>query len=74
MGILDLATHSAVMPATGASALIAAWLTWRIWRRLFRVVIMCLAVGLVVYLAFPDVAQRFPGELHTPTTSNTGVQ
>lgn len=74
MSIPDLTTHAVGMSATGAGALAAAWFTWRLWQRVIRTVITCLVVGLVVYLAFPDLAHRLSGDGPAPVTTNTGVQ
>jgi hypothetical protein len=71
MTIPDLTAHAAGMSATGGGALIAAWLTWRIWRRVFRTLITCVIVAVVVYVAFPDVAQRLVHHLPQPTGVST---
>jgi hypothetical protein len=73
MTIPDLTTHAAGMSATGAGALAAAWFTWRLWQRIIRTVITCLVVGVVVYLAFPDLAHHFMGDDPAPAVT-TGVQ
>jgi hypothetical protein len=69
MGIAYLAAHFAGMSATGAGALVAAWIVWRIWRRLLRTVITCMVVALVVYFACPGVAHRLVGDQPAPTTT-----
>ncbi|CAN5669287.1 hypothetical protein BH09ACT8_BH09ACT8_60170 [soil metagenome] len=63
MSIPDLTTHAAGLSATGGGALLAAWLAWRWWRRVLRTIITCVAVAVVVYVAFPDVAQRLVQQL-----------
>jgi hypothetical protein len=71
MGMLFLTSHFAGLSAAGGGALIAAWLVWRLWRRLLRVVITCLVVALVVYFAFPGVAHQLIGDMHSPASTNT---
>ena len=72
MTIPDLTTHAAGLSATGGGALLAAWLTWRLWRRILRTVITCVVVAVVVYLAFPNVAQRLVEHLPQLTGVSTG--
>jgi hypothetical protein len=74
MGLLYLTTHLAGVSAAGGGALIAAWLVWRLWRRLLRAVITCLVVALVVYFAFPGVAHRLLGDMPVPAPTNTTNQ
>jgi 4-amino-4-deoxy-L-arabinose transferase-like glycosyltransferase len=67
--ISDLTAHFAHAPASATAAVLAAWLAWRLWRRLFRAVIACAIVGVVVYLAFPQVMPHLVQEVRGTTTS-----
>lgn len=71
MGIADLTTHLTGAPATGIGVLVAAWCAWRLWRRLFRVVIAGVVVGVVMYLAFPGALEHL-GREGVPATSESG--
>jgi hypothetical protein len=64
MDIHGLVAHLGDASLPGAGALIAAWLTWRLWRRLFRAALVCLVVGVGLYLAFPSEARQLLHDVH----------
>jgi hypothetical protein len=67
--ISDLTAHFAHAPASATAAVVAAWFVWRLWRRLFRAAIACAIVGVVVYLAFPEVMPQLVQDVRGITTS-----
>ena len=73
MDIHDLLAHFGGASLPGAGALIAAWLTWRLWRRLFRAALACLVVGVGLYLAFPSEARELLHDVHGVPASSSGV-
>ncbi|MET0456584.1 MAG: hypothetical protein ABW137_32515 [Mycobacterium sp.] len=72
MDVQDLVDQFAQASVPGLGALIAAWLTWRLWRRLLRAAIACVVVGVVLYVAFPGVTRQLMRDGHGFPTFSTG--
>jgi hypothetical protein len=72
MDVQYLVNHFGNASLPGLGALIAAWLTWRLWRRLFRAALACIVVGMVLYVAFPGVAHELIHDEHGVPVSSTG--
>lgn len=74
MDVQHLVDHFANASVPGLGALLAAWLAWRLWRRLLRAAIACAVVGLALYVAFPGMADRLVDEFgHLPTVGRPPV-
>jgi hypothetical protein len=58
MDVQHLVDNFAHASLPGFGALIAAWLAWRLWRRIIRAAVACVVVGVVLYVAFPGLAHQ----------------